>query len=280
MDSLSGSVERITFYNPENGYTVLRLRADSGRGPRSTPDSLTTVVGNLPEVSPGEHLRLQGHWDKHPKHGSQFKAEVCEQTLPATVAGIENYLGSGLIKGIGPKLAGRIVGRFKEETFDVIEGQPQRLFEVPGIGMDRVQKITAAWEEQKQVKEIMVFLHGHGVSTNLAVKIYKQYGDAALEIVQKNPYQLERDIYGVGFKTADRIAQALGLSADHPSRIEAGIVFAMNEMIDEGHVYAPKERLAERAVELLEVLIERISPALERLAQDDRIRADMAPMGN
>src|SRR5258705_2478328 len=148
MDSLSGSVERITFYNPENGYTVLRLRPDSARGPRSTNEGLTTVVGNLPEVSPGEHLRLQGHWDKHPKHGSQFKAEVCEQTLPATVAGIENYLGSGLIKGIGPKLAERIVGRFKEETFDVIEQQPERLFEVPGIGQDRVGKITAAWEVQ------------------------------------------------------------------------------------------------------------------------------------
>ncbi len=278
MDSLSGSVERITFYNPENGYTVLRLRPESGHGPRSTNDGLTTVVGNLPEVSPGEHLRLQGHWDKHPKHGSQFKAEVCEQTLPATVAGIENYLGSGLIKGIGPKLAGRIVGRFKEETFDIIEQQPERLFDVPGIGRDRVQRIAAAWEEQKQVKEIMVFLHGHGVSTNLAVKIYKQYGDAALETVQSNPYQLERDIYGVGFKTADRIARALGLPADHPSRIEAGIVFALNEMINDGHVYAPKELLTQRAIELLEVAPERISPALDQLAKEDRIRPDMIPL--
>src|SRR5919106_544825 len=259
VDTLSGSVERITFYNPENGYTVLRLRPEHQKGMHAAPksglsfDGLATVVGNLPEVSPGEHLRLQGHWDKHPKHGSQFKAEVCEQTLPATVAGIESYLGSGLVKGIGPKLAERIVGRFREETFDVIEGQPERLFEVPGIGRDRVQRITAAWEEQKQVKEIMVFLHGHGVSTNLAVKIYKQYGDAALETVQKNPYQLERDIYGVGFKTADRIAQALGLSADHPSRIEAGIVFALNEMIGDGHVYAPKDLLTQRATELLGV---------------------------
>jgi exodeoxyribonuclease V alpha subunit len=281
MDSLSGSVERITFYNHENGYTVLRLRPDSQRSIRNqdlSREGLATVVGNLPELSPGEHLRLQGQWDKHPKHGSQFKAEVCEQTLPATVAGIENYLGSGLVKGIGPKLAARIVGRFKEETFDVIEGQPERLFEVPGIGMDRVQKITAAWEEQKQVKEIMVFLHGHGVSTNLAVKIYKQYGDTALETVQKNPYQLERDIYGVGFKTADRIAQALGLSADHPSRIEAGIIFVLNEMINDGHVYAPKDILTQRATDLLEVPSERISPALDHLAEEDRIRPDMIPL--
>ncbi|HUE97945.1 MAG TPA: ATP-dependent RecD-like DNA helicase [Anaerolineales bacterium] len=286
VDVISGSVERITFYNPENGYTVLRLRPDHQKGVHAAPksslsfDGLVTVVGNLPEVSPGEHLRLQGDWDKHPKHGSQFKAEVCEQTLPVTVAGIQGYLGSGLIKGIGPKLAERIVAQFKEETFDIIEGYPERLLDVPGIGRDRTNKITKAWQEQKKVKEIMVFLHGHGVSTNLAVKIYKTYGDAALETVQKNPYQLERDIYGVGFKTADRIAQALGLPADHPSRIEAGIVFALSEMIDEGHVYVPNELLAERAIELLGVSQELISPALERLAQDDRIRPDVIPLNS
>jgi len=284
MDSLVGSVERVTFYNPENGYTVLRLRPEHPTGIHAAPksslsfDGLATVVGNLPEVSPGEHLRLQGQWDKHPKHGSQFKAEVCEQTLPATVAGIQGYLGSGMIKGIGPKLAERIVGQFQEDTFNVIELSSERLLEVPGIGMDRTRRITAAWEEQKQVKEIMVFLHGHGVSTNLAVKIYKTYGDKSLETVQQNPYQLERDIYGVGFKTADRIAQALGLPADHPSRIEAGIVFALNEMINDGHVYVPKEFLRQRAIELLEVPPELISPALDRLAQDDRIRPDVIPL--
>ena len=284
MDRLSGAVERITFYNPENGYTVLRLRPETLRSehiPHNPGrDGLVTVVGNLPELSPGEHLRLEGRWDKHPKHGFQFKAEICEQTLPATIAGIQGYLGSGMIKGIGPKLAERIVGKFQDQTFDIIEGQPERLLEVPGIGLDRQQRIAGAWEEQKHVKEIMIFLQGHGVSTNLAVKIYKTYGDAALETVQKNPYQLERDIYGVGFKTADRIAQALGLSAEHPSRIEAGIVFALNETIDEGHVYVPREMLASRALELLGVPPERISPALDQLAQDDRIRADMLPVDN
>jgi exodeoxyribonuclease V alpha subunit len=283
MDKLSGAVERITFYNAENGYTVLRLRPDSGKGSHAvhvaglSRDGLITVVGNLPELSPGEHLHLEGRWDKHPRHGSQFKAEVCEQTLPASVAGIQSYLGSGMIKGIGPKLAERIVSHFQEKTFDVIEEDPERLLRVPGIGMDRLQKIAAAWVEQKQVKEIMVFLHSHGVSTNLAVKIYKTYGEAALETVQKNPYQLERDIYGVGFKTADRIARALGLSAEHPSRIEAGIVFALNEMIENGHVYVPREMLAGRAVELLGVPPELIGPALEQLSQDDRIRADIIP---
>jgi exodeoxyribonuclease V alpha subunit len=284
MDTFSGAVERITYYNPENGYTVLRLRPDTKMANRFTnksslnADGLATVVGTLPELSPGEHLRLQGQWDNHPKHGPQFKAEVCEQTLPATVAGIQGYLGSGMIKGIGPKFAERIVGLFKEETFTVIEETPQRLLEVPGIGEERVRKITSAWKEQKQVKEIMVFLHGHGVSTNLAVKIYKTYGDASLETVQKNPYQLERDIYGVGFKTADRIAQALGLPAEHPSRIEAGIVFALNEMINEGHVYVPRELLAQKAIELLAVPQELIAPALERLAQDERIRPEMIPL--
>jgi exodeoxyribonuclease V alpha subunit len=158
-----------------------------------------------------------------------------------------------MIKGIGSRFAEHIAERFKEETFDVIETTPQRLLEVPGIGEERKQKITTAWKEQKQVKEIMVFLHGHGVSTSLAVKIYKTYGDASLETVQKNPYQLERDIYGIGFKTADRIAQALGLPAEHPSRIEAGIVFALNEMISDDHVYVPRELLAQKAIELLVV---------------------------
>ena len=286
MDSLSGSVERITFYNPENGYTVLRLRPEQQRGIQAIPrtslsaDGLATVVGNLPEVSPGEFLHMQGQWSRHPTHGSQFKAEVCEQTLPATLAGIQGYLGSGMIKGIGPKLAERIVAKFKENTFGVIEQTPERLLEVPGIGMDRTGKITKAWQEQKHVKEIMVFLHSHGVSTNLAVKIYKTYGDQSLEIVQKNPYQLERDIYGVGFKTADRIARALGLPVDHPSRVEAGIVFALNETVNEGHVFVPRESLGGRAVELLEVSADLIPPALDRLAQEDRIRADMVPLNH
>jgi len=281
VDTLSGSVERITFCNPENGYTVLRLRPEISRGqrlPGLSYDGLVTVVGNLPELAPGEHLRLQGRWDTHPKHGAQFQVEVCEQALPATLAGMENYLGSGLIKGIGPKMAERLVGQFKEATFEIIEQQPERLREVQGIGPDRSSKITVAWQEQKQIKEIMLFLHSHGVSTNLAVKIYKTYGEAALETVQRDPYQLERDIYGVGFKTADRLAQALGLPPEHPSRIEAGIVFALNELINDGHVYAPRELLNARAIELLGVAADLIPPALERLAAEERIHPDLLPL--
>jgi len=281
MDDLTGTVERITYYNSENGYTVLRLQPEKVSRRRQLPgqsrDGLITVVGNLPELSTGEHLRLQGRWTTHPKHGQQFQAEVCEQTLPATIAGIESYLGSGMIKGIGPKLAERITAHFKEGTFDIIESTPKRLLEVPGIGMDRLGKINTAWQEQKQVKEIMIFLHGHGVSTNLAVKIYKTYGDDSLSIVQQDPYRLERDIYGVGFKTADRIARALGLPPEHPSRVEAGLVFALNELSNSGHVYAPRDLLTERAAELLDVPAELMSPALDRLLVEERIKLDDLP---
>ena len=284
MDDLTGTVERITYYNPENGYTVLRLQPEKVSRRHPLPgqggDGLVTVVGNLPELSPGEHLRLSGHWKAHPKYGGQFQAEVCEQTLPATVSGIQGYLGSGMIKGIGPKLAERIVSRFKSKTFDVIEKTPARLREVPGIGPDRLGKINAAWLEQKQVKEIMVFLHSHGVSTNLAVKIYKTYGDESLSIVQQDPYRLERDIYGVGFKTADRLAQTLGLPPEHPSRVEAGVVFALNEMVNSGHVYAPRELLVKRAVELLDVPGDLIPPALERLLVEERIHLDSVPVSS
>ena len=277
MDTLAGSVERVTYYNPENGYTVLRLRPERGKAPGLSREGLATVVGNLPELSPGEYLQLSGRWAHHPRHGQQFAVETCERALPASVAGIRRYLGSGLVRGIGPRLAERIVAHFGEDTLEVIEAEPERLEEVADIGPKRSILIARAWEEQKQVKEIMLFLHAHGVSTNLAVKVYKQYGDQALPIVQSDPYRLARDIYGVGFKTADRIAQALGLPADHPSRIEAGVVYALNEMVQDGHVYAPQNELSASAAELLGVSPELIQPALERLRQDGRIRPDALP---
>jgi exodeoxyribonuclease V alpha subunit len=278
MDSLAGAIERITFYNPENGYSVLRLRPDHIRKtPGANRQGLVTAVGNLPELSPGEHLRLKGQWVNHPKHGQQFQVEICEQTMPATVAGMRRYLGSGLIKGIGPRLADRIVDEFGEQTLEVIELHPEQLRQVPDIGPKRSVMIARAWEEQKQVKEIMLFLHSYGVSTNLAIKIYKQYGDQAFGIVQSDPYRLARDIYGVGFKTADKIAQSMGLPGDHPSRLEAGVIYAINEMIDDGHVYAPYAVLVEQAVELLGVSPDLIPPAIDRLAQDDRVREEVLP---
>ena len=194
MDSLTGSVERITYYNPENGYTVLRLRPDRGRVSGINRDGMATVTGNLPELSPGEYLQLEGQWVNHPRHGMQFQVEICTQTVPATVAGIRRYLGSGLIKGIGPKLADRIVARFGKNTLDFIENQPEKLRDVPDIGPKRAAMIAAAWEEQKQVKEIMLFLHSHGISTNLAIKIYKQYGNQSLAVLREDPYRLDKDI--------------------------------------------------------------------------------------
>ncbi len=277
MELLTGSVEHITYYNPENGYSVVRLLPDERRLPNLGRDGLATITGNLPELAPGEHLRLQGNWTNHPKHGIQFQVELCEQTLPATTAGICRYLGSGLIRGIGPRLAERIVAHFGAKTLEAIEEHPELLRQVPDIGPKRSLLIAQAWEEQKQVKEIMLFLHSHGISTNLAVKIYKHYGDQALQVVRSDPYRLARDIYGIGFKTADRIAQSLGLPADHPSRIEAGVVYVLNEMSNEGHVYAPQPTLAGRAIGLLQTAPELIQPALQRLAQADRIRTDQLP---
>jgi len=277
MTNIVGTVERITYYNQENGYTVLRLRPNhknSLRIPGLNLEGLLTVVGNLPEVSPGEKIQLEGDYTTHPKHGLQFKASQCEKMLPVTATAIERYLGSGLIKGIGPKLANRIVNVFKDKTLEIIEKDPDRLSEVPGIGEDRTSKITQSWKEQQKVKEIMLFLHGHSVSTNLAVKIYKTYGDQSLEILQENPYQLEEDIYGVGFKTADRIAQNLGLPQDHPSRIEAGIVYTINESINEGNVYLEMNALTERASELLEAERDMISSGLDRLIKNDRIKVE------
>ena len=274
MDTLSGSVERVTFYNPENGYTVLRIRPERGKPPGTDREGLVTITGNLPELAPGEHLHLSGKWINNPKYGIQFQVEVCEQTMPATVAGIRRYLGSGLIKGIGPKLAERIVIHFGLGTLEIIENHPDQLSEVADIGPKRSRLIAAAWEEQKQVKEIMLFLHSYGVSTNLAVKVYKQYGDQALAVVQSDPYRLAQDIYGVGFKTADKIARALGLSAEHPSRIEAGVIYLLNQQTDEGHVYVPDPELVTRAGELLDLDSTLIPPAIERLAQADRVRRE------
>jgi exodeoxyribonuclease V alpha subunit len=276
-DNFSGSIERVTYYNPENGYSVLRVRPDQHNVPGQNREGLVTVVGNLPELAPGEYIRLRGRWETHPQHGLQFASEYCEQTLPATIEGIRRYLGSGLIRGIGPRLAEKIVAQFGVDTLDVIENRADQLSQVADIGPKRTAQIVAAWEEQKQIKEIMLFLHGHGVSTNLAVKIYKQYGQNALQIVQNDPYRLARDIYGVGFKTADRIARALGLPADHPSRIEAGVVYALNEMSGNGHVYSPRETLIQKASALLEVAGDLIPPALERLSRDDRVRLDILP---
>lgn len=242
MDTLEGIVERITYYNDENGYTVLRLRPSGRAGPLVADQGLVTVVGNLPEITPGESLKMRGEWTTHRDHGRQFKAESCEQVLPATIEGIKKYLGSGLIKGVGPVTAGRIVKKFGLETLDMLDHHPGRIRDVLGVGPKRAESIAQAWEDQKVIKQIMLFLQSHNVTTGLAVKIFKQYGDSAIDIVQSNPYQLAADIFGIGFKTADKIARELGLPTDAPSRIAAGVTYTLSQSADQGHVFLPNRR--------------------------------------
>lgn len=243
---LEGVLERITYANEENGYTVARV--DAGRG-----GDLVTVVGSLLGAQVGESLRMTGRWGSHPQYGRQFTVENYTTVLPATVQGIRRYLGSGLVKGIGPKTAERIVDHFGLDTLDVIETRPQRLIEVPGLGPKRTALIAAAWEEQKAIKEVMVFLQGVEVSTSLAVRIYKKYGDASISVVKNQPYRLAAEVWGIGFLTADRIARAVGIPQDSPERVKAGLQYALSQATDQGHCYLPEERLIADAVKLLQV---------------------------
>jgi len=246
VETIEGSLEHITFCNEENGYSVVRVHVSGRREP-------VTAVGNLLGVQPGEFLRLVGRWTNNKKYGEQFEATSFTTIKPSTVVGIEKYLGSGLVKGVGKVMASRLVKRFGLETLDVIERAPERLTEVEGIGPVRQARIQRAWQEQKQIREVMVFLQSNGVSSGHAVKIYKQYQDAAIEIVRENPYRLALDVYGIGFKTADHIAQNMGIPRDSPRRAEAGVLHVLSELCDEGHVYFPREELLERAGEILDI---------------------------
>jgi exodeoxyribonuclease V alpha subunit len=210
-------------------------------------------VGSLLGAQPGETLRLRGRWGAHPQYGRQFQVEDYTTVLPATVQGVRRYLGSGLIKGIGPRLAERIVGHFGVDALRVIEEEPGRLVEVPNLGPKRTRLITAAWEEQKAIKEVMVFLQGVGVSTSLAVRIYKAYGDASIGVVRAEPYRLAAEVWGIGFKTADAIATAVGIPHDSPQRIKAGLQFVLSEATGAGHCFLPEPELLAQAVEILQV---------------------------
>jgi exodeoxyribonuclease V alpha subunit len=257
-DKMSGVIERVTFFNEESGFCVLRIKAPGHR-------EEVTVIGSLPSVSAGEWLSGEGWWVRDKEHGLQFKASTIRTVPPTTVEGIEKYLGSGLVKGIGPVLAKKLVGRFHADVLSVIETRPGELLLVDGIGPKRRERISRAWREAKQVREIMLFLHGHGVSTSKAVRIFKVYGDEAIEKVRSNPYTLAKDIYGIGFATADLIAQKLGIPKDSLNRARAGLDHVLLEATSDGHCALPMEKLKAAAVKLLEVPEATVEQALSQM---------------
>ncbi|WP_328757549.1 SF1B family DNA helicase RecD2 [Streptomyces sp. NBC_00271] len=264
---VEGVLERITYANEENGYTVARV--DTGRG----AGDLLTVVGALLGAQVGESLRMEGRWGSHPQYGKQFTVENYTTVLPATVQGIRRYLGSGLVKGIGPIFADRITRHFGLDTLQIIEEEPKRLIEVPGLGPKRTKKIADAWEEQKAIKEVMLFLQTVEVSTSIAVRIYKKYGDASISVVKNQPYRLAADVWGIGFLTADKIAQSVGIPHDSPERVKAGLQYALSQSADQGHCFLPEEQLIADAVKLLQVdtglVIECLAELAEPTEDDD-----------
>ena len=278
--SYKGFIDRLTYHNPENGYTIARLVVEGQR-------ERIAIVGTLASIQEGESVEVEGAWTNHPKYGKQLKVEHYKAVYPSTLEGIQKYLGSGLIKGVGPRSAKRIVDHFGAETLDIIDEDPHRLEEVPKLGKKRVELIAAAWDEQRQIKDVMVFLQSHGITTGYAVKIFKTYGQEAIQKVRSDPYRLERDVDGIGFRIADRIAQRLGLGRDAPERVQAGIRYLLSEAADEGHVYLPTVRtmelpvagvmelpavgMMERAVEILDINAELLPPALEALRANDGV---------
>ena len=264
MVEIKGQIERVTYFNEENGYVVARLKAEGHL-------ELVTIVGTVPGINAGEVLTLKGEWQSHPKYGKQFRIASCETTIPATVAGIERYLSSGMIKGIGPVMAKRLVSKFGIDTLDVIEDDAERLREVEGIGEKRVEMIRGAWLAQREIRQVMVFLQGHGVSPAYAAKIFKQYGSEAVPVVRENPYRLAEEVFGIGFITADKIAEKLGIDKDSVTRARAGVQFILNRLSDEGHVYFPFDRLVEEAEKTLEIDRGIIIDALASAAADRRV---------
>jgi exodeoxyribonuclease V alpha subunit len=272
LETLEGSVERITFANPENHYAVVRLNVRGRRRP-------ATAVGPLASVKEGEELFLKGKYEVHPKWGEQFKVVWWYAVLPATMAGIEKYLASGLIKGIGPELAQRLVAHFGADTLTVIDNQPERLNEVPGIGPKKLKQITRDWQSQREARQVLVALQGLGVGLSHATKIYQQYGAQAVEVVTTNPYQLALDIQGLGFLTADKLASRLNLDPLAPARLAAGLVHVLDTMSGEGHVYVPEELLLDRAQELLKVDRSPLAGAVEALSRERRVVLAELPDG-
>lgn len=267
MERIQGAVERVTFHSEATGFCVLRTKVPGTR-------DLVTVVGNTPSITAGEYIECKGGWVNDKKHGLQFKAEYLKAAEPTTLEGIEKYLGSGMVKGIGPHFAKKLVRAFGEAVFDVIEQTPERLLELEGIGEKRKSRVMGAWAEQKAIRGIMVFLHGHGVGTARAVRIYKTYGDNAVEVVQENPYRLAQDIHGIGFKTADNLAEKLGIEKDALIRAEAGVCHVLQTLCDNGHCAALKSKLVEASHKLLEIPEPIILRALDKQVEEEALVLD------
>ena len=267
MTKLRCVVERITYQNAENGYSVMKVKVKGY-------DDLVTLVGNLLEVPAGSVLLCEGEWRVDKRYGQQFQCETWEEVMPATAYGIEKYLGSGLVKGIGPKFAKLIVGHFGTDTIEVIETDIERLYEVPGIGKKRVEKIRESWEKQKDIKNVMLFLQGFGVSTAYAAKIYRQYGKDSIDKVKENPYRLADDIWGIGFKTADGIARKMGYEMNDERRLRSGLIYTLNQLADEGHCYAEEEQLTATARQLLEADEECIRTAMTHAIETEDLMLD------
>ena len=267
MTKLRCVVERITYQNAENGYSVMKVKVKGY-------DDLVTLVGNLLEVPAGSVLLCEGEWRVDKRYGQQFQCETWEEVMPATAYGIEKYLGSGLVKGIGPKFAKLIVGHFGTDTIEVIETDIERLYEVPGIGKKRVEKIRESWEKQKDIKYVMLFLQGFGVSTAYAAKIYRQYGKESIDKVKENPYRLADDIWGIGFKTADGIARKMGYEMNDERRLRSGLIYTLNQLADEGHCYAEEELLIATAKQMLEADEECIRTAMTHAIETEDLMLD------
>lgn len=272
MAQLRGIVDRITFQNEENGYTVARLQVEGLAAYNNRP---ATIVGEMLSINPGETVVLEGEWTTHKQYGAQFKIESYQTVHPSTVEGMRRYLGSGLIKGIGPVTAKRIVDHFGKEALDVIERDPKRLVEVEGLGAKRAKWIIEVWEDQREIHNVMLFLQSHEVGTGYAVKIWKKYGHEAVELIRENPYRLSVDVWGIGFLTADRIAQKMGIPAHSDRRIQAGLLHVLNEAADkEGHVFLPEDALIESCAEALDVPIDAIPPCVAQLLSEESIIVD------
>ena len=267
MTKLRCVVERITYQNAENGYSVMKVKVKGY-------DDLVTLVGNLLEVPAGSVLLCEGKWRVDKRYGQQFQCETWEEVMPATAYGIKKYLGSGLVKGIGPKFAKLIVGHFGTDTIEVIETDIERLYEVPGIGKKRVEKIRESWEKQKDIKNVMLFLQGIGVSTAYAAKIYRQYGKESIDKVKENPYRLADDIWGIGFKTADGIARKMGYEMNDERRLRSGLIYTLNQLADEGHCYAEEQQLIATARQLLEADEECIRTAMTHAIETEDLMLD------